>query len=83
MATGQGTSLDAAGSFDPEGEPLTYRWQLQVVPPGSGLAVGSDLGAQPSVTLTPDASGLYAVNLWVADPGGLWSMPAQVVVWAE
>ncbi|MBB4912808.1 ThuA domain-containing protein [Actinophytocola algeriensis] len=53
-------SFSSAGSADPEGGPLTYRWTF-----GDG---GSSTSANPSHTYT--ARGLFNAQLTVTDPNG-------------
>lgn len=55
-------SFDGTGSFDPDGDPLSYDWDF-----GDGSAHGS--GATTSHTYT--TSGVYTVTLTVSDGRGL------------
>src|SRR5207302_1138371 len=59
--------LDGTGSYDPDGDALTYAWDF-----GDGTSSG---GAQPSHTYTAD--GTYPVTLTVTDARGALSAPAQ------
>ncbi|OLF06103.1 hypothetical protein BLA60_32690 [Actinophytocola xinjiangensis] len=69
VATGQPTSgsaplavqFSSAGSGDPDGQPITYRWDF-----GDGATSTS---ANPSHTYT--ATGTFTAQLTVTDPGGL------------
>lgn len=56
-----GHSFSAAGSTDPDGDPLSYRWEIA----GEGVLSGQ------SVDHLFTRSGVYAVTLTVADPVGL------------
>jgi PKD repeat protein len=65
---GETINFDSSGSFDPEGDSLTYAWNF-----GDGNA--SQL-QQPSHSY--DDSGTYDVSLVVTDTGGLSSSPFQI-----
>jgi PKD repeat protein len=71
------TVLSGAGSSDPDGNALTYRWSLVSRPHGSVAAL-SDANAV-DVTLTPDIEGDFIVQLIVND-GALDSSPSTVTV---
>jgi hypothetical protein len=60
--------LDGTGSFDPEGNPLSYAWQLTARPAGSSAMLSTTLGAAP--LLVADVPGTYSATLTVA-AGGL------------
>jgi hypothetical protein len=80
--TGVGKELEIDGTLsgDPEGDPLTYRWQLTERPAGSRTMVtGADSG---TARLLPDRRGLYRLELVVGD-GKLWSLPAGLIVVAQ
>ncbi|MEO0442765.1 MAG: PKD domain-containing protein [Pseudomonadota bacterium] len=77
---GQELSLDGSGSFDPEGNALSYRWSLLSVPEGSG-AVLSD-STKPAPRFTPDIAGHYVAQLIVND-GDLNSEPDTVTLQAS
>ncbi len=59
--TSQVVQFDASGSTDPDGDPLTYEWDLD----GSGF---KPLGEKPSHTYTED--GTVTVSLRATDPDG-------------
>ncbi|MCB9649138.1 MAG: choice-of-anchor D domain-containing protein [Deltaproteobacteria bacterium] len=74
-------TLDGSASYDqddPPDEPLTYRWRLATVPPGSTTELERARTAQPS--FWADLSGVYELELIVIDALGLESEPAVVVV---
>ncbi len=68
-------TLDGSGSFDPDRNPITYRWTL--TPPRGSRAVLSDPSAVRP-TFTADIPGDYAVQLIVND-GAVDSGPATAV----
>jgi len=70
--------LDGRGSYDPEGEPLDYRWTVLVAPAGSlaGVAPASLTG---TAVLQPDLPGIYAVGLTVSD--GLSTSGQASITW--
>lgn len=71
--------LDASNSRDPEGQPLTYIWQLKTKPAGSEAALTSNTSVNP--TFTADKSGLYIAKLVVND-GTLNSSETLVTILA-
>ena len=73
----QTASLDASGSWDPDGDPLTFLW-TQVQGPGSGLQ-GSDT---KTPTFVPSAVGTYVFRVMVGDGDGGSSLDeTSVYVW--
>jgi hypothetical protein len=69
---GMSVILDGSGSFDPDNDPLTYTWELIVVPDGA-LVEGAffpgpsqDL-ADSQALLIPTAEGIYEAALRVND----------------
>ena len=54
-------NLIGSNSYDPEGEPLTYSWEM---------SDGTNLGNTADVTLTGLAEGNYSAILTVTDPQG-------------
>lgn len=58
-------SLDGAGSFDPDEDPLTYTWRL-VTQPGPSVATLLD-SDRPDPQFIPDVAGRYVVGLVVSD----------------
>jgi PKD repeat protein len=74
---GQTAALNGSASTDANGDPLTYVWTLDVVPPGSAAALASSTTVSPS--LLPDVAGAYYVSLVVNDGTGN-SAASQVVI---
>ena len=85
LASNEPVSLDASGSFDPDGDPMSYRWDFDSVPAGSTLAdfngaFSVNDGTTPGTSFTPDVEGTYIVSLVVTDGLGLASLPDRMVV---
>jgi len=77
-------SLSGSGSYDPDGDPLTYGWAFQSVPDGSALA-GSEgftinSGSEPGTSFSPDTLGTYVIALIVTDGRGTDSSPDRTLV---
>lgn len=60
--------MDASGSFDLDGDPLTYRWRLEMIPTGS-LLTNKDIvdRFEVSASFAPDVSGHYVASPVVTD----------------
>ena len=74
---GEPVALDGSGSMDADGDALTFAWSIVERPAGSTAALPSP--SSPQVTFTPDAIGLYRLELVVND-GTEDSAPDQVTV---
>jgi hypothetical protein len=75
---GTTVSLDASGSSDPNGDPLTYNWSFVNKPSNSQAVLTDATSVNPS--FTPDHSGLYVVQLTVNDGQLNCVTPATVQV---
>jgi len=65
VVTGARVILDGSASFDPEGKPLSYQWNLLSVPFGSTTALSSLSSVKP--TFSADLPGIYVATLIVND----------------
>ncbi|HPL17373.1 MAG TPA: PKD domain-containing protein [Spirochaetota bacterium] len=69
--------LDGSGSYDANGDTITYRWQIVSMPAGSQTSLSNATSAMPSIQ--PDMPGEYIVSLTVND-GAANSSPSTVSV---
>ena len=72
VAVSEATLLDASPSFDPDGDDITYHWNLVAAPEGGTTIIinrNKELAG-----LTPDVPGVWVIRLVVAD-GPLPSEP--------
>jgi hypothetical protein len=76
VQTPEGTdiTLDGSGSFDPEGKPLTYSWDLN----GDGVCDDSSGTDKPTFTRVGD-DGTTTVKVCVTDTSGLTAEDTAVV----
>jgi len=75
--------LDGSGSFDANGDALTYQWDVQSVPSGSQASNASFSSRTLSnPTFYPDVAGSYTVSLTVHD-GTSWATPDLMVISAS
>lgn len=77
--TGDVISMDGTGSYDPEGEELSYLWSLSS-PDSSTASLDDSSSATPS--FVPDIEGEYQLTLIVSD-GTLDSEPQTVIATIE
>lgn len=64
---GNKLEVDASGSADPDGDPLTFTWQIVSKPAGSKAEILTS-GAKSS--FTPDLQGMYQFTVTVSDGKG-------------
>ena len=57
--------LDGSGSYDPDGDSLSYAWSMQQMPEGSMAELNDADSMYPS--FTPDLAGAYNIELIVND----------------
>ena len=71
--------LDGSGSFDANGDSITYSWSLSTLPDESEATI--DNPSNPITSFIPDVGGIYHANLIVND-GSIDSEPAiaEIVV---
>jgi hypothetical protein len=77
VPVGSVVTLDGSGSFDADGQPLSYRWSLLAKPAGSSAEIGESEIANP--TFTADVAGEYVAQLIVND-GVVDSAPDTVLI---
>lgn len=65
FALGKTATLDGTGSYDIEGDPLSYRWSVVSAPDGSTARIMNPQSVTP--TFTPDVAGTYRLQLLVDD----------------
>jgi hypothetical protein len=73
---GQILQLDGSASFDPEGDPVTYRWVLTSAPSGSVVSL---LPTGANLTFQAQSPGTYILQLIVND-GTVDSVPDSVTI---
>ena len=72
--------LDGSGSYDPDGDLITFQWTMTGSPSGSSAALSDIDTASPHVT--PDISGDYTFQLTVNDSQAD-SAPDEVIIHAS
>ncbi len=76
-AVGTRTFLDGSQSTDPDGDSLSYRWQLLHQPAGSQSTLTNNTSS--ATYLTPDTEGEYRIELVVSD-GRVESSATQATI---
>ena len=77
VLVGEIVSLDGSNSTDADGDPLTYRWTLTILPTGSMVTLSDPAVLNP--TFVPDVPGTYEAQLIVND-GTVDSIPDTVIL---
>jgi hypothetical protein len=77
IPTGSTVVLDGSGSSDPDGDPLTYSWNLTTRPEGSQAVLSDATAVKP--TFIADVDGSYILTLVVSD-GMTQSDPDTVII---
>jgi len=85
LATNAPVMLTASGSYDPDGDPMTYHWAFDAVPESSVLmdddaAFSANDVNDPATTFTPDSEGTFIISLIVTDGLGTSSVPDRMTV---
>jgi hypothetical protein len=65
VLTGASVTLDGGGSYDANGDPLTYTWTILSIPADSHAVLSNLHAGRP--TFTADVSGSYVFTLRVSD----------------
>ena len=65
IEAGKPATLDGSLSFDPDGDSLTFQWDLISAPAGATATIDNDRAAVTS--LTANVSGIWLVRLVVSD----------------
>ena len=78
-------NLSGSGSFDPDGDPITFHWTMDSAPADSALLdsespFSANSDRDPTTTFTPDAEGTFVVSLVVVDGRGLFSTPDRTTI---
>lgn len=67
ISQGQVITLDGSASFDPDDDPLTFKWRVIDKPTGSSLRFSDSTASITSVNLTNEYFGEYTFLLTVSD----------------
>ena len=78
VLVGETVMLNGSGSYDPDGDPLTYQWSLASKPTGSVTVLSDVTAVRP--TFVADRAGTYVIQLIVSD--GTDSSTAHVTITA-
>ncbi len=76
---GETVVLSGGDSYDPDGESITFRWDLVTVPPASGAMLANPVSSV--TTFVADRSGTYVAELVVSD-GAESSLPDSITITA-
>ena len=79
VLVGDPVNLDGSGSYDVNGDDLTYSWSMTSMPKNSLTELTGSETASPN--FIPDTEGLYTISLVVND-GFLDSAPSNITIYA-
>ena len=80
FSAGHLTRLIGGRSSDPDGDHLSYTWDMVAVPSGSALSTTNITNRyRPMADFIPDTQGLYVFFLTVSDPEGLVAQDYQAI----
>jgi hypothetical protein len=71
-------TLNGSGSYNPDGQPISYQWSMLSLPAGSAPTLANPTTVSPS--FIPDVVGNYVASLLVTDNAGLSSSDSKVTV---
>ena len=77
VLVGGTVQLDGSGSSDPDGDPLTFNWEITLKPAGSTAVLSDPSAVNPE--FVADVAGVYEIQLIVND-GDVDSDPDQVTI---
>ena len=85
LSADEAINLDGGGSYDPDGDALSYTWSFSRVPEGSTLLemespFSANNMATPHTSFFPDLMGTYIISLSVTDIKGSVSQSDSVIV---
>ena len=83
VAAASTVTLSGSGSYDPDGDPMTYVWVFDGVPEGSSLEGGAfavNDSAETTTSFSPDKLGTYIISLTVTDGVGNSSSPDRTLI---
>ncbi|PWB63199.1 MAG: hypothetical protein C3F16_05490 [Betaproteobacteria bacterium] len=78
VAWGSAVTLSGARSSDVGGTVVSYQWSAATRPAGASAFATPATTATPSFSFTPDAAGMWVVQLVVTDSSGNASTPASL-----
>jgi len=76
-------TLDGTGSYDPDGDEISYHWSVEAKPETSQLSdspfsINGDRNSG-NTTVIPDVEGIYVIALQVQDPANVRSDTERVI----
>jgi len=83
LTADQPVNLDGSASYDPDGDPITFKWTFDSVPTGSGVTADALPGngtSTATTTFLADVVGTYVATLQVTDAIGNISDLSSVIV---